>query len=69
MLTFGFHSCNFDLKMCNFAIKIIRSKTQVSLHILVKAKQNEKHIQFHLYVPTDQCTDQKYWTAGHSQNK
>ena len=40
MLTFGLHFCNFDFKMWNFAIKMIRSKTQVSLYILVKAKQN-----------------------------
>ena len=56
MLTFGFPFCNFDLKMWNSAIKIIRSNT-VSLNILDKAKQNQSQIQFHLYVPTDQCTD------------
>ena len=56
MLTFGFPFCNFDLKMWKFAIKIIKSNT-VSLYILVKAKQNQRHIQFHLYVPTDQRTD------------
>ena len=57
MLTFGFHFCNFDLKMWNFTFIKIRSKTQVSLYTLVKAKQNQRHIQFYLYVPTDQCTN------------
>ena len=55
MLTFGFLFCSFDLKMWNVAIKIIRPKT-INLYILVKAKQSRRHMQFHLNVPSDQCT-------------
>ena len=46
MLTFGFPFCNFDLKMWNFAIKIIMS-------LLISAL----------------TSDQKDWTAGHSQSR
>ena len=70
MLTFGFPFCNFDLKMWNLVIKIIRSNI-LSVCTFWSRPNRIKGIFSSTCrsLLISALTDQKGWTAGHSQNK